>query len=389
MIEFILLIPIVFTLLPVIVLFIQVLYALRSIKLTPLANQRLPVVILIPAHNEELVIAETLRSLISQLNSDDRLLVIADNCTDQTAIIAKTFGVEIIERQNNLLRGKGYALAAGLAHLIDNPRPIVIIIDADCKVHPNCIQYLAQSCEQSNRPVQALDLMQAPPAAKLKLRIAEFAWLLKNYVRPLGYLHLNFPCPLMGTGMAFPWAIISDVQLNHGHLVEDLKLTIDLAAKSIFPLFCPQALVTSFFPTQMSTIDNQRSRWEHGHLMVIKDQLPILIRAAITKRSLKIAAIALDLMLPPLALLVLMIIVSLLLSFTMLQFNNHLWIFLISIVISFIFLFTILLAWVKFARQIVSLTDLFYIPIYILWKIPLYFRFFINKQQQWIKTKRE
>ena len=100
--------------------------------------------------------------------------------------------------------GKGYALDFGLKHLAANPPDIVIIIDADCRVSENAIETMAQACAATGRPVQVLDLMTAPEGSPINYRVAEFAWRVKNWVRPLGLSALGLPCQLMGTGMAFP-----------------------------------------------------------------------------------------------------------------------------------------------------------------------------------------
>jgi hypothetical protein len=58
----------------------------------------------------------------------------------------------------------------------------------------------------------------------LKSKVSEFAWCVKNLVRPLGYSNLGCPCQLMGTGMAFKWSTLSKADLANGNIVEDMKL---------------------------------------------------------------------------------------------------------------------------------------------------------------------
>ncbi|GAB4305685.1 MAG: hypothetical protein Kow0091_09100 [Geminocystis sp.] len=98
--------------------------------------------VLIPAHNEERVISQTLKTIIPQLKSTDNIIVIADNCTDCTVAVVENMGVKIIERQNDLLKGKGYALDFGVNYLRENPPDVVIFIDADCNVEQNAIASL-------------------------------------------------------------------------------------------------------------------------------------------------------------------------------------------------------------------------------------------------------
>ncbi len=85
-------------------------------------GERGSVAILMPAHNESRLIAETIRSVAPQLRSGDRLIVVADNCSDNTAAIAAAEGAEVVVRTDSLRRGKGYALDRGVRHLDPIPR---------------------------------------------------------------------------------------------------------------------------------------------------------------------------------------------------------------------------------------------------------------------------
>jgi len=109
----------------------------------PKFNERsFSLAVIVPAHNESTHLIPTLQSIRSQMGPKDRLLVVADNCTDDTAEVARAFGAETIERWNDNLRGKGYALAFGVDHLRSDPPDVVAIVDADCllseTVYDNC-----------------------------------------------------------------------------------------------------------------------------------------------------------------------------------------------------------------------------------------------------------
>ena len=86
----------------------------------------------------------------------DRLLVVADNCSDDTAALARTAGAEVVERSNAQQRGKGYALDFGVRHLASAAPDVMIIVDADCQVGEGSIERLANCCIDSGRPTQAL-----------------------------------------------------------------------------------------------------------------------------------------------------------------------------------------------------------------------------------------
>lgn len=378
------------TLVPVSVLFVQVVAALRKHQPREIAGIRRPsVAVLVPAHNEALLISDTLRSIASQLAPGDQLFVVADNCTDDTAGVAALAGAEVIERHDQERRGKGYALDFGIRHLERRPPEVVIIIDADCHVGEGTIDRLARVCGETGRPVQALDLMLSPANGNVGTRIAEFSWLIKNQIRPMGSLRLGLPCQLMGTGMAFAWPTISTAPVATGHIVEDLLLGIELARSGRPPLFCPDALVTSYFPETADGIAGQRTRWEYGHLRVIVSEAPRLFVQSITRGSVNLLALALDLCVPPLALLMILtfavLVASALLFAALPTATLPVWLAgaAVTMLGSAVFL-----SWLRYGRAVISLGSLLYAPLYALAKVPLYLRFLAQRQVEWVRSRR-
>ena len=390
-IQFILLAAIFVLLIPVFIILVQVLAAIFfakskfSVQILAKNQTRHSLTVLMPAHNESLVISQTIKSIFSQLTSQDQLLVVADNCTDDTATIARNLGATVLERSNLERRGKGYALDFGLQHLKKSPPQIIIIIDADCMVEEGTVELLANACFQSQRPVQALYVMESQPNPSLKARIAAFAWIVKNKVRPLGASAMGLPCQLMGTGMAFRWEDISNTNLASGHIVEDMKLGIDLARLNKAPLFLAEAKVSSVFPPTQEATNTQRARWEHGHLSVILSEAPRLFFEAIKAKNMQMFGLACDLIVPPLAVLTLLCTALLVLC---LIFSTTVMVMLSATLFGVLFL-AVMLAWLFFGRDIISLQQLCYVPIYALTKIPLYIKFFFNRQVEWVRSKRD
>ncbi|HEY1598019.1 MAG TPA: glycosyltransferase family 2 protein [Pirellulales bacterium] len=353
------------------------------------APGRPPIAVLIPAYNEAATITETLQSIMRQLTGADRILVVADNCSDDTAEIASAAGAEVITRTVPALRGKGYALDLGVRHLRERPPPIIVIIDSDCQVSPGSIDQLARRCAAAARPVQALYLMRAPQGAGLKMRIAEFAWIVKNRVRPLGLSALNLPCQLMGTGMAFPWECIGSANLATGHLVEDLKLGVELARTGRPPLFCEQALVTSYYPASEEGIHGQRRRWEHGHLGMIAKEAPLLLLKALRSLDIGLLAMSLDLAVPPLSLLSLLVTVTWLAAAVFAALTGLTFPLEIAILAIVLLVLSVMISWVRYGRGTLSLRDLASAPVYALWKLPLYVSFIVSRQLEWVRSKRD
>jgi cellulose synthase/poly-beta-1,6-N-acetylglucosamine synthase-like glycosyltransferase len=378
-------------LVPVTLLVLQVLMALPAHRARAMPAGRRPIaVVLVPAHDEASGIAGTLHSIAAQLAPGDRLLVVADNCTDDTAALAAAAGAEVIERHDRERRGKGYALAFGLRYLEEtaSPSPLswpdaLIVIDADCRIASGTLERLARGAA-GGRPMQAAYLMQAQAGAGLPTRIAELAWLVKNLVRPLGCLRLGLPCQLMGSGMAFPWGLIDAASLASGQLVEDYVLGLELARRGAAPHFCPEARVTSHFPASAAGSARQRKRWEHGHLGVIL-RAPRLLSEAVTRPNAQLFALALDMCVPPLALLVLM---SAALFAAAIASGAPLALWLAGWVVALVG-GAVLLAWARYGRHIVSAASLAYAPVYALLKLPLYFAFVRRRQVAWERAERD
>jgi cellulose synthase/poly-beta-1,6-N-acetylglucosamine synthase-like glycosyltransferase len=343
--------------------------------------------VLVPAHDEAAGIEATLSSIRLQLKATDRLLVVADNCTDDTADVSRRCGAEVVERQQADLRGKGYALDFGLRHLAADPAPVLVVIDADCSLGEGCLQYLAEACARSGRPVQALYLMNAPAEASLRLRMAAFTWRIKNWLRPLGALRLGAPCPLMGTGMAFPWQLISQANLASGHLVEDMKLGIDLAREGHTPLFVPEARVDSVFPLSNDAAQAQRSRWEHGHLSTLLSAGPGLLWSAVSTRDARLASMALDLMVPPLTLLLGLVLLDFLLG-SVLASAIGAWPMGIALAGLILVLAASIRAWWMVGRDLLSIGELLRAPAHLFMKLPMYLQFISRRQRQWVRTER-
>jgi cellulose synthase/poly-beta-1,6-N-acetylglucosamine synthase-like glycosyltransferase len=376
-------------LLPAGILFTEILLALwPTPAVAASSGERTRIAVLMPAHDESPIIASSVRSVLPQLSKIDRLVVVADNCTDDTAEIAIREGAEVIERTNAKDRGKGFALDFGVRHLESDAPDIVLIVDADCHVADGSIDTLARYCERTHRPIQANYLMHAHEGAAPNMRLAEFAWLVKNHVRPLGLRRLGLPCQLMGTGMAFPWQIIRDASLATGHIVEDLKLGLDLARDGAAPLFCPDTLVSSNFPVSTKGVQMQRTRWEHGHLSVILSEAPSLVLGSLKSRSLDQLALALDLCVPPLAFLMLATGAIWILSVAMYFFSGMLAPFAAATLAALLISASVILAWATHGRQTISFSDLTLGFLYPLRKISVYIGFLFSRQVEWVRSKR-
>ena len=360
-------------------------YSQRSIQ-----GPRPRVAVIIPAHNESVGLLPTVEDVKKQLRVGDRLLVVADNCTDDTAVVASTAGAELIERVEPTKTGKGYALDFGLNHLSLDPPAIVIFIDADCRITEGTIGQLATVCSTTQRPVQALDLMTALDKAPINFRVAEFAWRLKNWVRPLGLGALSLPCQLMGTGMAFPWDVIRSANLATGSLVEDLKLGLDLTRLGSPPLFCPSASVISHFPSSVEGATSQRKRWEAGHIGMILTTVPRFLYQSFALRNLGLFALTLDMAIPPLSVLVILLAAMFSIGGLAVLFGLSFAALVISALCIMALVVTLFLSWWNYGRDLLPPRAIFSVLAFFFAKLPIYRHLLSGSTApQWTRTDRK
>ncbi|MFN3880736.1 MAG: glycosyltransferase family 2 protein [Nitrincola lacisaponensis] len=349
-------------------------------------------IILIPAHNEASVIEQTLADLKTECQPElDHVLVVADNCSDSTANLAAQLGAEVIERFNDKQRGKGFALDYALKHLADTgcEPDVIVIFDADCRFVTGSLEQLKSACYRLNRPVQSAYRLQAQEGAGISTRIAEFAIRVKNLIRNRGLVLMGFPAVLTGTGMAFPYQALKQVQLASAELAEDMKLGVDLTLAGYPASYLDSSEVLSDLPLSGAATSTQRERWEHGHLTVMKTYLPELFKKAVQQRSRLLLGTLLDLSIPPLSLLVLVSLAVCAVSFLFGILSGTLSVILYALVLMTLLVSTVLVAWWHQGRDLLSGNDLLKLPLFVLSKLGLYRRFFNKPQTTWVRTARD
>ncbi len=354
----------------------------------PVVDRQLRRAVLISAHNEESGLANTLRTVLPQLSTWDVCLVVADNCSDHTAAIARAHGVWVVERSHPTERGKGYALAFGLDCLARNPPDVVIIVDADITLRAGSVDALASIAWSSRRAVQA-DNVVSPKIVTPLAAISAFAFLVRNRVRARGLRRLGLPCHLTGTGMAFAWDVVQKASPTRASLVEDLTMGLELARLGHAPLYTSLAGVHSLLPEKGAVARQQRTRWEHGQLTTARAKALPLLQEGIAKRRLDLIAFGLDLTVPPLALLMAILLAAWLVMLVALWLSVSVRPFAIVSVCGFSVGLTIMLTWLRFGRATLPARYLLAIPLYLVWKLPVYATYFRHGcEKNWQRTDR-
>ncbi len=375
---------------PTLLFFVECLIGSLPSRFTNTAedDRRPSVGILMPAHDESVVIAGTIDALKPQLCEGDRLLVVADNCSDDTADIAKRHGAEVTVREHAQKRGKGWALEHGRQVLAHDPPEVLVILDADCELSPGTLDRLAIAAMRRNAPVQSAYLMPPPANPSPKDLVSAFAVTVKNVIRPRGLARLGWPCMLSGSGMAFPWKVLADVPFAGGHIGEDYQFSAEIALAGYPATFLEGAVTRSSLPANQKAVSNQRRRWGHAHLQVMAVEIPRLLRVAWRKRDFRLLALAWEISVPPLTLLVGMWFVLVGLGLIALLWGSF-WP-LISAGTGFgLIIAGIAAAWWPLREDYGSWRIFLAVPKYCAMALGQYGSFWFNRESQWIKTARE
>ena len=261
-------------------------------------------IVLVPAHDEEQTLPTLLHSIDRAEGRDAvRVVVVADNCSDATAQVARRHGAAVLERKQPDRPGKGPALAWALGELgaLDAP---VVMVDADCEVSPNLFAALAAHARAGARVAQVEYVVaNAEESSAAALRAAAFS--LVNGVRPAGRGALGLSAGLLGTGMMFTPDVLRRVPWSDFGLAEDAEYGLRLAAAGERVVFVGEARVSSPMPLTADAARSQEMRWEAGKVAAARTWTPRLLATATRRRDARLAATALEVLVPPQAILAL------------------------------------------------------------------------------------
>ena len=354
----------------------------------PAAPSDASAVIVVPAHDEAKLIAATVARLLKVAEGRCRLLVVADNCTDETAEEARSTGAEVLVRDDPANRGKGHALAAARDHLRGDPPDAVVVIDADSRIDSGSLRRVISVALKANRPAQAVYLFTPDRKAPPLVQISNFALMIKNLVRLRGLQRLAGRAHLTGTGMAFPWPLFEQSSLGGSNIVEDLVVGLELAEQGHAPLLADGATVWSEPAAKDETLV-QRSRWEGGYLATALRIAPALFARSVRRGDLAGIAAAVDLAIPPLALLVMLNALALSAAILACAIGGAMWPAFILVVTGALAFLALGLAWIREGRPFASGATLLRLPLYVLWKLPMYLRFARRgAPKEWVRTAR-
>jgi len=259
--------------------------------------------VLVPAHDEARVIGRVLESLRKQSYPREKIaiFVVADNCSDATASVARRAGAVVYERQDEQLRAKGHALRWLLERVhVHGHFDAYVILDADSVVGDDFMHHMDALLEAGSKVIQGrYGVLNASASPLSALRDAAFASL--HFVRPLGRRSLGLSCGLKGNGMCFDAATLEAHGWTASGLAEDVELHLALVRAGLRVDFAPDAVVRADMPTTLRGATSQNMRWEAGRLTAARNDVPRMLLDGLRSRNLVVVDACIEQLIPPLS----------------------------------------------------------------------------------------
>ncbi len=346
--------------------------------------------IVVPAHNEEQGIAQTVQSLLAMDYPTDlrRVLVVADNCTDSTAQRAAQAGASVLVRNDSSHKGKGYALAHAFKHSSSNRwADAVVIVDADSVVSANLLHAFSARLEQGALAIQA-EYGVLNSRDSWRTRLMTIALALFHGVRSLGRERMQVSCGLRGNGMCFASKLLESVPYDAFSLVEDVEYGIRIAQAGYRVFYAHEAQVLGEMVSSGKAAQSQRHRWEEGRRQMVRQYAASLLANALARRNKVLFDLAADLLVPPLTMIVSLAALGTAASIALSSVIAHSWsLWTWSPTILFLGLYLVRGWWLS-KTGLGGLLDLLFAPAFVMWKFTLRFRR-NQKENEWVRTTRE
>ncbi|MBR5909134.1 MAG: glycosyltransferase family 2 protein [Schwartzia sp.] len=247
--------------------------------------------VIVAAHNESAVIGQLLDNLRALEYPKELydIFVIADNCVDNTAEIARDAGAIVCERFSETGKGKGFALEWMFDKLFKMERQYdaIVVFDADNLVHPRFLLEMNNRLLKGDKVVQGFLDAKNPYDTWVSGTFAIAFWVI-DYVWHLAKTNIGLSSVLGGTGMC----IATDVLKRHGWgatcLTEDMEFTMKSLVEGIKTTWAHDAIVYDEKPLTFMQSWNQRKRWAQGQFDVAHRFIPKMFKAGIERRDIRI-----------------------------------------------------------------------------------------------------
>jgi cellulose synthase/poly-beta-1,6-N-acetylglucosamine synthase-like glycosyltransferase len=258
--------------------------------------------IVIPAHDEAAAIVRCIRSVAACMLPDSvetEIVVVADNCTDATADLARAANARVLVRSDSERPGKGFALKFAFQILLHEGVDAVFIVDADSVVDCNVLSEVVRLFRAGADGVQVRDVLLNPDAS-LRTRLMNVAFMAFNVLRARGRERMGLSAGIFGNGFGLSAATLEAVPYDAHSLVEDLEYHLKLVRAGRKIVFADGTRVRAEMPAGGRGASTQRARWEGGRLRTAVQNLPGLLAGVVAGKLLLLEP-SLELLLLPLA----------------------------------------------------------------------------------------
>ncbi|MGH9055015.1 MAG: glycosyltransferase family 2 protein, partial [Acidimicrobiales bacterium] len=283
-----------------------VLLAAASLDYRPAGSAGSPgrahLLVIVPAHDEEAVIADALRSINASRRASDTVLVVADRCSDATAQLARDHGALVLERGLGSEPGRARAVSAGLGWAQDLAWDGVVAIDADCVVDPGFFDACARAIDEGAPVAQAR--CESMAGSTWMERILQVASALEGVLKPRGRDRLGLSVRLKGSGMVVSRAVLETYGFRNSGASEDLWLSLDLCVDGVLARHLDDARLFALSPESARAAWTQKVRWEAGRMYAAREHAGRLLR----RRTLATLEAAVHVVTPPTAVAVLLLV---------------------------------------------------------------------------------
>jgi cellulose synthase/poly-beta-1,6-N-acetylglucosamine synthase-like glycosyltransferase len=362
----------------------------RSIEPPPASSRSLCFAVIVPAHDEAPVIARCVASLRKLDWPADRfrVIVVADNCHDSTAALARTAGARVLQRRDPNRRGKGYALRfAFCVTCCERWADAVVVIDADSEVSGNLLEAFAARIERGAHAIQA-HYGVLNPSAGWRTRLLAIAQSAFHIVRSRARERLNVSCGIRGNGWCVTRALLEAVPYKAFSIAEDVEYGIDLGLAGYRVLYAGEASALADMVCNADSAESQRQRWEGGRCALRRSRMVQLLRTGLRERSAVCIDLALDLLVPPLSQITLLVATLLLVAALAFWWGAPsvapLW---VAFGCEAVLLLYVLRGWQLSGTGARGLADLIHAPVFVLWKMIVILRH--HGSREWVRTGRE
>jgi cellulose synthase/poly-beta-1,6-N-acetylglucosamine synthase-like glycosyltransferase len=360
------------------------------LPIPPRSTRKLRFDVIVPAHNESAVITRTAHSLL-RLDWDAdrfRIFVVADNCSDDTAALARASGVLVLERQNLTERGKGRALRFAFDHCLrEGWSDALVVVDADSEVSPGLLEAFAARIERGADAVQA-HYGVLNPNASWRTRLITIAKGAFHIVRSRARERLRLSCGIRGNGWCVTRRLLLQLPFRAFSLTEDVEYGIDLGMAGVRVHYADEVQADGEMVSNTASATKQRQRWEHGRFALIRSRTLPLLRAAIRTRNRVKLDLALDLMVLPLSYLVVNVGAFILVAWLawLLDPASRSPLVAAGACAGALAVY-VLRGWQLSGTGLRGLADLLWTPVFLVWKIASMLS--RNKPKEWVRTDRE